>query len=77
MTKAVVTEKLKADALEMAGGDQADGKLVEQLMNMKAKDLVKWMSARKEERKEELGEQLEEDEDCLGHVNRFSAFKPE
>lgn len=72
MTKAVVTEKLKADAVEMAGGDQADGDLVKRLMGMKAKDLVKWMKQRQEN---PHGEPQSEEDDEFSGVNRFSIFK--
>ena len=74
MTKAIVTEKLKADAVEMAGGDQADGELVRTLMKMNAKSLVKWMQER--QAASPHGEQPpEEEEDEFSVVNRFSGLK--
>ena len=73
MPQSVVTAELKEQAVELAKQDNASQELVDRLLEMKAKDLVKWMKERRTRVASPLSGEVG-DEDSEVPVNRFSAF---
>lgn len=75
MPQSVVTAELKEQAVELAKQDNASQEVVDHLMTLKAKDLVKWMKERKTKAASPPSGEVEGGEDSGAvPVNRFSAF---
>lgn len=75
MSPSIVTAELKEQAVELAKQDNASQEVVDHLMTLKAKGIVKWMKERKTTKAASppSGE-VGDDEDSGVPVNRFSAF---
>ena len=72
MTKSVVTMSLKEQAMEMAGGENADDAVVQALLGMTSKKLVEWMNQKRAEAS--TGGQSRKEDDSYDGINRWSTF---